>query len=64
MPMAVEHLTLTYETLSPYTQKLCDHFNLKGTLLCKKLIPNFFERKNYVTHYLNLKFYVEEGLTI
>lgn len=63
-PLAPEHLNINYNTLSPYTQELCNRFNLKGTLPCKKFIPNFFEKHNYVTHYRNLTFYVEEGLVI
>lgn len=63
-PLAVEHLMIDYEMLSPSMKKLCDNFNLKSILPCKKLVPNFFPKKNYITHYLNLKFYVEEGLII
>lgn len=63
-PLAVEHLTIDYEMLSPSMKKLCDNFNLKSILPCKKLVPNFFPKKHYITHYLNLKFYVEKGLII
>ena len=31
-----EHLVINYEMLSSYSQKLCDDFNLKQTLLTKK----------------------------
>jgi len=30
----------------------------------KKLIPNLQNKKNYVTHYLNLQFYVKHGLKV
>ena len=30
----------------------------------KKLTPNLYDKKNYVVHYRNLKFYVEQGLII
>lgn len=64
LPMAPEHLKITYEMLSPHAKNMCDHFNLKNTLPCKKLTPNFFDKHNYISHYRNLKFYVENGLII
>lgn len=64
LPMAPEHLKITYEMLSPHAKKLCDSLNLKHVLPCKKLTPNFFKKKNYICHYLNLKYYVENGLEI
>ena len=59
LSLAEEHLTLTYEHLSPYAKKLCDRLQFRGTYPCRKLIPNFFAKNNYITHYLNLKFYLE-----
>ena len=64
LPLAPEHLILTYEHLSPYAKDLCDKLNLRGVYPCRKLIPNFYPKRNYITHYLNLKFYVEQGLII
>ena len=64
LPWAPEHLILTYEHLSPYAKDLCDKLNLQGVYPCRKLIPNFYPKKNYITHYLNSKFYVEQGLII
>ena len=64
LPMAVEHLHITYDMLSPHAKRLCDSLNLKHLFPCKKLTPNFFNKKNYVCYYLNLKFYVENGLKI
>lgn len=63
-PLAVQHIPITYDMLSPYMQEMCDAFNLSSTLPCKKLVPNFFEKKNYITHYLNLKFYIQQGLVL
>lgn len=42
LPMAPEHLKITYEMLSPHAKNLCDSLNLKHILPCKKLTPNFF----------------------
>lgn len=64
LPMAPEHLNITYNMLSPHAKKLCDSLNLKHVLPCKKLTPNFFNKQNYICHYLTLKFYVENGLII
>ncbi|GBO35192.1 hypothetical protein AVEN_41119-1 [Araneus ventricosus] len=64
LPLAPEHLNISYEMLSPYSKRLCDKFNLKHTLPSKKLTPNFYPKKNYITHYLNLQFYIEEGMIV
>lgn len=64
LPLAAEHLSITYEMLSEYSKKICDKLNLKHTLPSKKLTPNFHPKKNYITHYLNLKFYVEAGMIV
>ena len=29
-----------------------------------KLIPNLFNKKNYVVHYRNLKYYIKQGLIL
>lgn len=64
LPLAVEHLTIRRDMLSKHAKNLCEAFNLEYTLPCKKLVPNLFNKNNYITHYLNLKFYVEQGLII
>ena len=63
-PLAPDHLVINYEMLSSYSQKLCDDFNLKQTLPTRKLTPNFFPKRNYVVHYLNLKFYLSMGIKL
>ncbi|GBM31059.1 hypothetical protein AVEN_46492-1 [Araneus ventricosus] len=64
LPMAPEHLNITYDMLSPYSKRLCDQFQLKNTLPAKKLTPNFYPKKNYVVHYLNLLFYLQQGMIL
>ncbi|GFU06196.1 c2H2-type domain-containing protein [Nephila pilipes] len=64
LPTAAEHLNISYDMLSPYSKRLCDHFQLKNTLPAKKLTPNFYLKKNYVVHYLNLLFYLKQGLIL
>ena len=64
LPLAVEHLMINYEMLSEYSKKLCKEFDLKNTLPSRKLTPNCFSKKNYVVHYLNLKFYLNMGMRL
>ncbi|GFV05398.1 uncharacterized protein TNCV_226091 [Trichonephila clavipes] len=45
LPLAPEHLNITYDMLSPYSKRLCDKFNLRHTLPSKKLTPIFIQRK-------------------
>ena len=33
-------------------------------LATQKLVPNLFDKKNYITHYRNLKLYLQLGLKI
>ncbi|GIY20130.1 c2H2-type domain-containing protein [Caerostris darwini] len=63
LPLAPEHVLITYD-ISNYSKNLCDEFSLKSTLPSKKLTPNFFPKTNYVTHCLNLKFYLEQGMIL
>ncbi|GFT73877.1 uncharacterized protein TNCV_1353341 [Trichonephila clavipes] len=64
LPLAPKHLNITYDMLSPYSKRLCDKFNLRHTLPSKKLTPNFYPKENYITHYLNLQFYIDEGMIV
>jgi len=46
--------------LSPYTASL----RRPGWTPSKKLVPNLCDKVRYVTHYRNLKFYLEKGLVL
>jgi len=59
-PLAPEHLTISPDMLSPFTTNLAAK-NWKPT---QKLIPNLFNKTNYVTHYRNLQFYIKHGLIL
>lgn len=61
-PLAPEHLFIHYEMLSPYAKKLCARFDIQSNFPCKKLVPNFYKKLNYICHYRNLKFYLKQGL--
>jgi hypothetical protein len=58
-PLAPESLIITEDLLSPY----CRSFNTKH-IPTRKLVPNLMNKTKYVTHYRNLKFYLESGLKL
>ena len=59
-PIPPDKLKVTKETLSPEQIDDIKKFNIKiGTI--KKLIPNLSQKKNYTTHYRNLKYYLANG---
>ncbi|XP_055930792.1 uncharacterized protein LOC129961025 [Argiope bruennichi] len=63
-PLAVEHLNISYENLSPYQKQALEKNNFKFNCKTKKLTPNLFNKRHYVTHYLNLQFYIKQGLKL
>ncbi|XP_023225337.1 uncharacterized protein LOC111626253 [Centruroides sculpturatus] len=64
LPLAAEHINIPYELLSNYQKTVLNKLNLKYTNTNKKLIPTLFDKTNYIIHYRNLKFYLEEGLIV
>ena len=62
-PLAPEHLYITEEMLSPYSTKSLKSLNANITSVTK-LSPNLYDKTNYIVHFNNLKFYIEEGLVI
>jgi len=61
-PLAADHLTVTYDMLSPHTKSLLDPE--KPWKPSKKLIPNLMDKTKYVCHYRNLQLYVKYGLVV
>jgi len=57
-PLAPEKLTVTEDMLSPY----CRNFGNKF-IPTEKLVPNLMKKTKYITHYRNLKMYVELGMS-
>ena len=66
MPMVAEKQTITFNELSPTAQNIFQKVfpeknkNYKSTKLC----TNFLEKKDYVAHAQNLKFYLQNGIKI
>lgn len=61
--LACDHIEIKYSDLSSYQQTLLNKFNMKYTKT-KKLVPNLRDKENYVVHYLNLQYYLKQGLIL
>ena len=60
-PLAPECLTIDESMLSPFqTEQFPSHQKKPST----KLAPNLRDKTNYIVHYRNLKFYLEQGMVI
>ena len=62
-PLAPEKIFITDDLLSPYTLDLQKDLKIK-TGKVKKLVPNLMDKKNYVVHSRNLRYYVSMGLKL
>ena len=60
-PLAPERVTIEESMLSPFQQKNFPSCQKKPQT---KLTPNLNNKSNYVLHYRNLKFYIQQGLVI
>lgn len=63
-PLAPSHEKVTKEMLSSYQKSILDKLGVKYNNNTTKLLNTFSAKKNYVIHYLNLKFYLKQGLKI
>jgi hypothetical protein len=59
LPLAPERLLVTKDMLSPYAESFS---HPAGKV--EKLVPNLYNKTKYVTHYKNLKFYIEHGMIL
>ena len=59
-PLAPERLTISESMLSPFQLEFPANQKKTST----KLAPNLRDKKNYVRHYRNLKFYLEQGMIL
>lgn len=53
-PLAPEKMNIYEEMLSPFQSKFSKHTKLQS----QKLTPNLNDKRKYVVHYQNLKFYI------
>ena len=60
-PLAPEKIIVSDDMLSPYQIKMKDELGVKSNGKVKKLVPNFYTKRNYVLHYRNYKFYLKQG---
>lgn len=63
-PLAVEKKTINENELSPYQLNQLKTHDEKHSEKIEKLIPNFYDKKDYVCHIKNLKYYIEKGLIV
>ena len=61
-PLAPEAMQIEKDMLSSYQEELGDQLNV--TYGSKKLCLTLKDKKNYVCHYKNLKFYLKHGLKL
>ena len=65
-PLAPEHIRIKPEDLSDYTKNLAEQcgIGLETLRELRKLCLTLKDKKHYVTHYLNLQFYVKHGMKL
>lgn len=63
LPLAAEHRIVSDDMLSPYSQDLKKKLEIKSEKI-PKLLCTQFDKKNYVCHIENLKFYLRMGMIL
>ena len=65
-PLAPEHVKLKPQDLSEYTKKMAEQcgINLDALGDIRKLCLTLRDKSHYVTHYLNLQFYLKHGIKL
>ena len=63
-PLAPENILITDAMLSPYSKSALKACYKKTKHSARKLTSTFNDRKNYVVHGSNLKFYLQQGLKL
>ena len=63
-PLAVESRAIALKELSPYQLNQIESHKEKHNDKIKKLVPNLYNKVNYVCHIRNLKYYLEKGLKL
>ena len=60
-PLAPERLVVTKEMISEYGKHLSEKLGVKFSII-EKLVPNFYDKKEYVLHIRNLQLYISLGM--
>ena len=63
-PLAPEHLDITPDMLSSHSKNLLKKLGKKPVKKNIKLVPNLMNKRKYVVHYRNLKFYIQHGMKL
>ena len=58
-PLCPDHMTVTENQLSDFCKSFPDRPRPS-----RKLVPNLYNKRNYVVHYRNLQFYIQEGMIL
>ncbi|KAK3108822.1 hypothetical protein FSP39_016459 [Pinctada imbricata] len=62
-PLAAESFQIKPEMLSKYQDHLLEKLGMKAGS-ATKLVPNLYDKKNYVVHYRNLQLYLSLGMKV
>ena len=64
-PLAPERMQMNYERLNETQLRIFRNYRIsKSSLQVTKLAPHLLSRKKYCVHYLNLKLYLEHGMSL
>ena len=63
-PLAVERMGVKMTDLSEFQKEMCNLFNSRPNPSVTKLIPNLYNKTDYVLHYRNLQYYIKMGLVL
>ena len=63
-PLARQLIDLQVKMLSANQVELRTHYKMSRSARSTKLIPNLLPKSKYLVHYLNLRFYLEEGMRL
>ncbi len=64
LPLAPERIHVTENMISPKQVTIRSQYNIPRADLNAKLIPNLMNKKEYVLHYRNLKYYLQMGMKL
>ena len=62
-PLAPESFTITPDMLSSYQKELLNEMDMTATQ-CQKLVPNLYDKSDYVLHHRNLQLYLSLGMEV